>query len=78
MGANTVAARSMITNFVGLIVRYLHEDRSRVILGEVLHDSGAGLLLQRIRSVTQEPGKIVLETGAFKITVKIDVQEKRP
>lgn len=71
MSANTTAARSIITNFIGSMFE-------RVMAGQVeMESSGVQTpLLTKIRKVIQSPGRIVLETGVFTITIDIRVQER--
>lgn len=75
MSANTTAARSMVTNFLGSIFESIRGDRSRTILAELIPNNTT-LLLQKIQTVQQSDGRVIIETGAFRITIKIDVQEK--
>lgn len=74
MSANTTTARSIVSQFLGLIFQDIVRGR------EFTHDlltPTSGLLFSKIRELKVEPSKIVLETGSFKITVKVEVEEKK-
>lgn len=73
MSANTTAAKSIVSNFLGLIFQDIV--RGRELTKDLLFPN-SGLLFSKIQELKIEPGRIVLLTGAFKITIKIEVEEK--
>lgn len=75
MSANTTAARSMVTSFLGQVFEQFFRKQSRVILGD-LPTSQTSLMLDRIQAVSQSPGQIIILTGAFQVTIDIKIKER--